>query len=47
MAKKEAAAKDEEQPRKKAEPVDDTPQGKTIDERMADLLRDHKAMGAR
>ena len=42
------AAEPEEAPKKEAKPVvDDTPQGKTIDERMADLLRDHQAMGAR
>lgn len=49
MAKKQEEPKEEpqEQPKKKAEPVDDTPQGLTIDERMANLLEDHKKMGAR
>jgi hypothetical protein len=46
------AKKAEEQPKAEAPKVeqpkqDDTPQGKTIDERMADLLADHKKMGAR
>ena len=43
--KKEQEAPKQEQPKKA--PLDDAPQGKTIDERMADLLADHKKMGAR
>jgi hypothetical protein len=49
MAKKKDEAQPEEAP--KAEPKNDTGTadiaGKTIDERMADLLKDHKRMGAR
>jgi hypothetical protein len=47
MAKDKAEKVAEEQPKPKKAPVDDTPQGKTIDERMDDLLKDHKRMGAR
>jgi hypothetical protein len=47
MATKKNEAQPEEAP--KAEPKNGTADiaGKTIDERMADLLKDHKRMGAR
>jgi hypothetical protein len=44
MATKKAQESPKEEP--KVEPKQDDA-GKTIDERMADLLKDHKKMGAR
>jgi hypothetical protein len=41
--KKKPEPKEEPKPKQ----LDDAPAGKTIDERMADLLADHKKMGAR
>lgn len=45
MAKQEPKAAEPKAEKPKQE--DNAPQGKTIDERMADLLADHKKMGAR
>jgi hypothetical protein len=49
MAKKAAVADEPQEEQPKAEPKTGTAEnaGKTIDQRMADLLKDHKRMGAR
>jgi hypothetical protein len=51
MAEKKTAEKPAEQPKADEPKVDNSAleelAGKTIDERMAMLLKDHKAMGAR
>ncbi len=47
MATKKQEVEEPKQEPKKQPAQDDAPAGKNIDERMADLLADHKKMGAR